>query len=441
MKTGYKILVLLLVFSLHLCLFAEVDEEAVVYEIVETILKSVDRPDFRISLNILDSEIPEAFAHIDCQVAVIFGIYNFLLPVYNYSLVISKGMIDLCKTNEGELDKDMLAGVLAHEIAHILLGHIEKEISLSDMSLGQRSKQRKELELEADKYALFYIANAGYRISGFRELLNKLSLKTGILTQSKYIITHPSTPERIAFLQTLETEIKTLSELFTKGSKEISKFKLDKEQIQIIDSYIKILNNLLNYFPKSPQVYNNLALCYYYKYLISGSKFPDMLIRTVPEVDFEVKRGVKLLLRGPMKPDKSLLEESRKHFLKALQLNPDYKNAMINLSVVELELENYENLSKLCSNIMTIDPNSLDGKNILGIVYYKTNKKVEAKKQFSKIIQHNKHYGPAYYNLFSIYINEKNLKKANELLDTYRNIIGEDVYYVNMQETLKNVKK
>jgi predicted Zn-dependent protease len=116
-------------------------------------------------------------------------------------------------------DKDMLAAVLAHEVAHIVARHAAKQISsgiLADLviSLGTRGNTQKlanvatslvmlqysrDDEYDADRRAVLYTHAAGYDPEGlvrFFEKLQKLekSPMKGLLANLR---THPLTENRI----------------------------------------------------------------------------------------------------------------------------------------------------------------------------------------------------------------------------------------------------
>ena len=134
----------------------------------------------------------------------------FALP--DNHLVIYTGLISDCE-NEGEL-----AGVIAHELAHMEKGHImrklTKEIGLSvliSMTGGQGSPEiirqaikiltstayDRNLESEADKIGVDYLIKAGIDPESFATFLYRLSAQEKNLPKQVFwVSTHPGSEER-----------------------------------------------------------------------------------------------------------------------------------------------------------------------------------------------------------------------------------------------------
>ena len=142
-------------------------------------------------------------------------------------LVIYSGMIDESR-NQYEL-----AGVIAHELAHIKLGHVKKklikEIGLSALlsasggakgaefakemvKLLTSSAYDRNLEEDADLRAMDYLKNTDVSPSYLADFLERLSKKES--PGKKYlswISDHPETKERVAYIR------RTISNLNTKS--------------------------------------------------------------------------------------------------------------------------------------------------------------------------------------------------------------------------------
>ena len=129
----------------------------------------------------------------------------------------TRGLLGSLK-NEAEL-----AGVLAHEIAHVTRLHMLDTIrrsailsNVSDLSMSAMNKDPemfaslidqmsdllftkgldKKLEFEADVYGAEYLYRAGYNPRGLKDYLMTLKSQEGT-TQSVFFSTHPKTGERI----------------------------------------------------------------------------------------------------------------------------------------------------------------------------------------------------------------------------------------------------
>jgi predicted Zn-dependent protease len=135
-------------------------------------------------------------------------------------------------------DEDELAGILAHEIAHVNARHISQKIEMSKkigwarmagMALGvlmgvagaadagqavtQSSAAAatsaelaysREDEMQADQLGLDYLANAGYSGEGLLQILKKMRSKQWFDSNQvpTYLMTHPAVDDRIAYLDT-----------------------------------------------------------------------------------------------------------------------------------------------------------------------------------------------------------------------------------------------
>jgi predicted Zn-dependent protease len=131
-------------------------------------------------------------------------------------IFITRGALSLCR------DEAELAGVLAHEAAHVALNHginAVKNAKDTDILLTGAKTQSEAVaqfgqlvdaavdvtlvkgysraqESEADKEAVKYLIDSGYDPAGLRRFLERMQASTG--TGGGLMSTHPGTPERIA---------------------------------------------------------------------------------------------------------------------------------------------------------------------------------------------------------------------------------------------------
>lgn len=167
-----------------------------------TVADVSDRPDLNYHFAILDSEEQNAFAAPGGYIFVTIGLLKTL-------------------KNEAEL-----AGVLAHEVAHVTHKHMLKTIrrgailaNVSELSLSALNEDPqlfsnvigevtqklfeqgldKEMEYEADVFGIEYAYQAGYNPNGLRDYLRTLKAQEGRAT-SRFFSTHPSTTVRITRL-------------------------------------------------------------------------------------------------------------------------------------------------------------------------------------------------------------------------------------------------
>lgn len=129
-------------------------------------------------------------------------------------LLITRSLINL-----PDLSDDQLAGILAHEIAHVELGHtrnavIQKNRSealkslLSVISRGPAKSVlmldqlanlgiSRKTELEADEFAIQLLSRAGYSPMGLITFLERTKPMEGLPEWLTFFSTHPAIDERI----------------------------------------------------------------------------------------------------------------------------------------------------------------------------------------------------------------------------------------------------
>lgn len=132
-------------------------------------------------------------------------------------------------------DDSELAFVVAHELAHNVLKHIEKSqgnaaiggliglaidiaaaaAGVNTQGLGWRTGAQagakaysQEFEREADYLALFMVSRAGYDTAKAPTLFRRLSAEYPVMITQNYLASHPSNPERIAAMQEAIREIR-----------------------------------------------------------------------------------------------------------------------------------------------------------------------------------------------------------------------------------------
>ncbi|MBE2254554.1 MAG: M48 family metallopeptidase [Ignavibacteria bacterium] len=115
--------------------------------------------------------------------------------------------------------EDQLAGVLSHEIAHVINRHgaehmAQQEltqglINAGDVAMGSPSeisrfiagfvnmKYGREDELESDEYGVKYMIESGYNPEALIEVMEILEKASGGNTQPEFLSTHPNPSNRI----------------------------------------------------------------------------------------------------------------------------------------------------------------------------------------------------------------------------------------------------
>jgi len=137
----------------------------------------------------------------------------FALP--DNHLVINTGLINFCNSD------DELAGIIAHEIAHMELNHVMQKlakeigiatiISISSGSAGEMVMQTarlftsgaydRKLEKEADLEAVKILNKAGINQNGLANFMERLSSKEDNFEIVEWLSTHPDSKERAKYIR------------------------------------------------------------------------------------------------------------------------------------------------------------------------------------------------------------------------------------------------
>ena len=121
-------------------------------------------------------------------------------------------------------------------------------------------------------------------------------------------------------------------------------------------------------------------------------------VRDQKEADFHYKMGIASLGEGN-------LQSAFVEFQKTLQLDPNYKDALVNLGYIHLQFEEFEKAKGLFLRAISIDSQFSDAYTYLGITYIKMHQWQEAveplKKALSNVLY--KSPGKAFYYLGMAY--------------------------------------
>jgi predicted Zn-dependent protease len=184
---------------------------------------------------------------------------------------------------------DELAGVLAHEIAHIKNHHLARQVqkgtilnlaTLAAIFLSQGNpavvtgasaisqtlqlKYSREFEREADRFGLYYMWKAGYDPNGMISFFEKLLREQLVYPQEvpPYLLTHPLTEERI---NNLEVIIKSEG-FFSKKEREDEEFQfiqaLVAAETRRQDEVLRIYRQKAQREPENPDAHVALGIIY-----------------------------------------------------------------------------------------------------------------------------------------------------------------------------------
>ncbi|MEW6614657.1 MAG: M48 family metalloprotease [Thermodesulfobacteriota bacterium] len=363
-KTGKK-------FKLELDKHLELIKDSSIQEYIDrvgkNIISQIDHKIFDFNFYIYKSSAPNAFA----------------IPAgYIY---ISTGLITLAE-NEAEL-----AGVLSHEIAHVMARHIaekiEKESKLNIGALaailagillggsGQASgavgafsiataqtlslKYTRENEEEADRLGLNYLTKAGYDGSGLIGFLKKIkrhSLESSQLPS--YLLTHPEVEKRIDYLDLM-----------------------------------------LMRLPKQGESKNNV----------------DNL----------------RIIQAKVIVDTWLLKNAEDHFKSLLESDPKRLDIIYGIALANKKLGDYDQAIKGFKMALAIHPENSEILKELGICYFSEGKTEDAAKFLKKSVAINEKDRAAWYNLGRVYQESGNFQEAIEAYQRVKRLDTDfvDVYY------------
>ncbi|MDW8002299.1 MAG: M48 family metalloprotease [Deltaproteobacteria bacterium] len=345
-------------------------------------LEEVADPPLPVKLTVIESRSVEAFATI--------GGY----------LYITTGLLEFCETEEE------LAGVLAHELAHIQRRHIakrfekEKYINIGRLAtvllallVGEpKTKEAiiasgmgtlqsvslmysREDELEADFVAATILEKAGFGCLGIVEFLKRLRLKGKDPGLPQYLLTHPHHEERMSKL-----------EPFCRRDEK-------RERKDDLFKFISVRTKILNYPSKT-----ELLAHYLRKYQENGS-------------DVLAAYGASLI--------KSILGK-REDALKIIEsINSRFKK--IFLGEILLRIRNYEEAAQVLKG-----EESPYGKYLLARAIEESGKLKEANRLYSELLFFADSFPEIYFRLGMNYGRSGNEAKGFEYLGRYYLGIGRE---------------
>jgi tetratricopeptide (TPR) repeat protein len=313
---------------------------------------------------------------------LIFSEENMTTPAIYYAtpnarIVVDVNFFDICKSIQG-YEKDAMATVLSHELAHYFNDHtfcsdfaFAMRDYKSDLSskLKQLSKSEKiALETEADLKGLFYATSSGYNpFAIYPKLLDKIYSYYNLNDE---VDGYPSKKERKAIHSKAQEKVAQLYVIFEQG--------IDAGMSGEYDVAIEKFNTLNRHFP-SRENYNNIGVYFTYKalsiYPITRAAYKNPERFSYP---LEVEKDSRLVLKTktrsnglqPQEIIKEALLNAQKAFEKAIALDPKYYNSYINLACVYDLLDNPEAALGKIKELPEEFQNKNRSKKIKAIAYY-----------------------------------------------------------------------
>ena len=357
-------------------------------EIGDKIVRQSAAPLFDFHFNVIDSGAINAFATP--------GGYVYL----------NRGLITLVE-NESEL-----AGVLAHEIAHVNARHIaeiiakSKRVSIAtiaavlagaflggggDLSAAAASfsvaagtamnlSYSRQHEEEADRLGMIYLAGTGYDPKGILDFL-RIMRRYEFYSSSvpSYFLTHPGTDERIRYLDGL------LQTTYTRGGAENMTGRLKRIQVSLLlrsrnpDAVLRQLERELKNNPEDVDVLYGLAVAQERSGAIAASleNFQRAMRLSPEDEDIAREFGIACFKIGKT-------QESVQYLRQALSLDEDNRQTILYLSRAYQSLGNYQAAIDLYQRL---DEREIEDSDLLynmAIAYGKTNRPIESHFYFGR---------------------------------------------------------
>ena len=310
--------------------------------------------------------------------------------------------------------EDELAGILGHEIAHVLCRHISEQIersqkiglatlagvltgiflggsaaaaiSTSSIAAGQSLslKYSRENEAEADQVGLKYLTKAGYSGEGLLKVLQKIRAKRWFGSDHipDYMSTHPAIEARMAYLDTwIQTHPEAARSVRTIDPAGFSKVRI--KLIALYDDAGAAHSTFDSQLRRNPED----ALAYYGKGLV---------------LDREAKK-----------------EKALENLKKALQLRPLDSDIVRDIGKIYFHMGDYADALKTLKGALAFSPRDPEGWFLLGRAQMEMGDLQGALKSFNTLLNTVPDYLPGIYYLGETYGKLGNLGEAHYHLGIY----------------------
>lgn len=275
------------------------------------------------------------------------------------NIYVTRGFLQHLKKAYPEVPLDennsYMAGVMAHELAHVIKNHVVTREAFKrtlEQSGGQMDPTLFRLttrmnEIEADREGFLYMLAAGYNPNAMVEWMEQAAKDLG---DPPPMEDHPTFDERVSFLMDFWTnEIRFAWQAFEVGTEALEKAQAleSKDLPAARKSYelaIAELDRYVRFFRGSKEAWNNLAVAQTKLGVLEKaaesplSKWytPLSIERSVaqklPKIERKARRG---------ESDVVFLERAKASLGRALELDPKYKNALVNLAAVQVGLRDF----------------------------------------------------------------------------------------------------
>jgi tetratricopeptide (TPR) repeat protein len=130
--------------------------------------------------------------------------------------------------------------------------------------------------------------------------------------------------------------------------------------------------------------------------------------------------------------------EAERYYKKALEWDPNYTSAWVNLGITYFYLENYTEAIQCYIKALELNSNDAYAWFSLGNTYNALKNNTEAERSYNKALELDPYYNKAWCNLGNVYENLKNYTKAEQC---YKRALELDPNYIDARNYLGNVLK
>jgi beta-barrel assembly-enhancing protease len=320
---------------------------------------------------------------------------------------------------EGE---EELAGIFAHEIAHVACRHISQKIerntkiqiatiagmiagiflgvsgsgagaeavAAGSIAAGQSFAlaYSREDETQADQFAMHYLKKTGYSGAGLVEMLKKIREKEWLEPYNVpvYLMTHPSSKERILYLSNMLDK--------SENKKSMDKPENFDKTYNFKMAHIRLLALYTDFDTAKKHIYS----------LLEKNK-----------EDTYYNYGYGLILAKERKTDKAFI-----YFKKALEEDPFNPYILKDFGKALFLSGEYQKANDILTNAMQFIPNNKDGLFYVGMANLKLDNYWKSIDIFKGLIEKEADYLDAYYYLAEAYT------RINKKFDAHYNL---GIYY------------
>jgi predicted Zn-dependent protease len=324
---------------------------------------------------------------------------------------------------------EQLAFVLAHELAHILNRHPAKTDEYLSKNPNATEEQllklSRDMEFEADKYAVLYTMRAGFSPLGGIEWFNYMTNQGYEYTpHTMKLTTHPNFTARVVEVFKHIATYYEYARNFEYGMIYLN----SGDYKNSIVSFKKFLEA----YPNFKEGYNNLAVASLsQKINLKGISLDVILPSTLSKVDFFTNIFTVNTKRGNYNLKKDELAEAENALTKALSLDPNYLQAYINLAVLNTLIKNMPAAQDAITKAEKVSKKSYDVMIIKGFIQLEQNKYKEAAELFKNAAKTDADRPEALYNLGIAYTAGQ---MKNEAITSWKNFLNKfkDSYYSSL---------